>query len=448
MKKEVVINLLKGLGALLVINILVSYVNLRFDLTEDSRYTLSEEAVATAEKFNSPVIIDVLLEGNLPAEFTKLKTETVLLLEEFRSENSAIKFDFIDPLEDTENRQQTIAELQQLGLTPANVTIEENGKVSNELVFPWAMVNYNNTTVKVPLLKNKLGSSAEERINNSVQQLEYAFADAFTKLAIKEKKRVAVIKGNGELDDIFLADYLTSIRDYYNIGAITLDSVIGNPQNVLNQLNNFDLALIAKPIEPFSDEEKYVLDQFIVGGGKSIWLIDQVAMELDSLFNEDGSAMALRRDLNLDDFFFKYGVRINPVLVNDLYNTPIVLATGEADGSQYNPLPWVYHPMVFSKNDHPINTNIEASRLQFSNAIDTLPNQNSKTILLASSPLSKPDGVPKQIGLSMLNAQPERGTYSQKGNLPLAVLIEGEFNSAFKYPSLKSSGKACSGASR
>ncbi|MDT0607812.1 gliding motility-associated ABC transporter substrate-binding protein GldG [Croceitalea rosinachiae] len=431
MRKKVILSLFKGLGFLIATNILASFIYARFDLTEDKRYTLSEEAISTIEKFNSPVIIDVLLEGNLPAEFAKLKTETILLLEQFQSKNDIIQFNFINPLKDVENQQQTIAELQQLGLIPANVTIEEDGKVSNELVFPWAMVNYDNTTVKVPLLKNKLGATSEDRINNSVQQLEYAFADAFTKLAIEEKKRVAVIKGNGELDDIFLADYLTSIRDYYNIGAITLDSVSSNPQNVLDQLNNFDLALIAKPTEPFSDQEKFILDQYIINGGKSIWLIDQVGIELDSLFNKDGSAIALRRDLNLDDFFFKYGVRVNPVLINDLYNTPIVLASGEANDSQYNPLPWIYHPMVFSKNDHPINTNIEASRLQFANSIDTITNQNDKTILLRSSPLSKSDGVPKQISLSMLNVQPKKESYLKKGNLPLAVLIEGEFISAF-----------------
>ena len=315
---------------MVLVNLLASYVHVRIDLTEDKRYTLSREAIATATQFESPVIIDVLLSGNLPSEFAKLKSETALLLEQFAVENKNIKFDFVNPLEDAASRQQTIAELQQIGLTPANVTIEEDGKVSQELVFPWAMVNHGNKTVKVPLLKNKLGSSSEERVNNSVQQLEYAFADAFTKLGIKEKKRIAVIKGNGELDDIFMADYLTTIRDYYNIGAITLDSVSENPQKVFDQLKSFDLALIAKPIVPFTDGEKYVLDQFIVNGGRSVWLIDQVAIEMDSLFNDKGSNVAIRRDLNLGDFFFKYGIRINPVLINDLYNTPIVLATGEA----------------------------------------------------------------------------------------------------------------------
>ena len=425
------VTLLKVIVALVAVNLLASFVYTRFDLTEDKRYTLSEPAIEVAQKFETPVIVDVLLDGNIPAEFAKLKAETIQLLESFASKNRNIKFNLVDPMEDSENPQETVAQLQSLGLQPANVTVEENGKVSNELVFPWAMFNFNDQTVRVPLLKNKLGSTAEERINNSVQQLEYAFADAFTKLSIEEKKSIAVIKGNGELDDIYIADYLTTIRDYYNIGAITLDSVATNPQNVLDKLKEFDLALIAKPTEAFSDQEKYIMDQYMVQGGKSIWLIDQVAMEMDSIYAGGGEAIAIPRDLNLKDLFFKYGVRINPVLVNDLYFTQIVLATGEGNDSQYNPLPWLYYPMVFSQNNHPINTNIEAVRFQFTSPMDVLENDYQKTILLQSSPLSKTDGIPRVVSLDMINQQPDRETYTN-GNLPLAVLIEGSFTSMYK----------------
>ena len=425
------ISIVRVIVAVVVINLLASFVYTRFDLTEDKRYTLSDPAVKVAQKFETPVIVDVLLDGNIPAEFSKLKAETIQLLRSFGSKNSNIKYNLVDPLEDSENPQETVAQLQSLGLQPANVTVEENGKVSNELVFPWAMVNFNDQTVKVPLLKNKLGSTAEDRINNSVQQLEYAFADAFTKLSIEEKKSVAVIKGNGELDDIFIADYLTTIRDYYNIGAITLDSVATNSQNVFDQLKGFDLAIIAKPTEAFTDQEKYVMDQYMVQGGKSIWMVDQVNMEMDSIYAGGGEAIAVPRDLNLKDLFFKYGVRINPVLVNDLYFTQIVLASGEGNDSQYNPLPWLYYPMVFSQNNHPINTNIESVRLQFTSPMDVLENDYQKTILLQSSPLSKTDGIPRVVSLDMINQQPDRETYNN-GNLPLAVLIEGNFTSMYK----------------
>lgn len=407
------------------------FLDYRIDFTEDKRFTLSEQSKNSAKNLETPVIVDILLDGKLPPEFARLQDETLQLLEQFKAENNKISFNLINPLEG-ENQQQIVTELQNIGLTPANITTQENGKVSQELVFPWAMVNTGSRTVKVPLLKNKLGATTADRVNNSVQQLEYVFADAFSKLAITTKKQVAVIKGNNELEDIYLADFLTSIKDYYNIGAFTLDSVATNPQQTLEQLSKYDLALIAKPNNAFTDKEKYVLDQFIINGGKSIWLIDQVAMELDSLFNETGSNIATRINLNLNDFFFKYGVRINPVLVNDLYNTPIVLASGEDQSATYNPLPWPYHPMVFSKNNHPINTNIEAVQFQFANIIDTLTNTNKKTVLLESSPLSMAEGIPTEISLETISNPNPKEAYVGKGNLPLAVLIEGAFSSAFK----------------
>ena len=428
--KKTLVTFLIYLVLLLVINTLSSFLYTRFDLTEDNRFTLSEPSVNVISNFEKPVIVDVLLEGNLPPEFAKLQTETRHILEEFASLNSNIKFSFVNPLEDAVQIEGTLTDLQALGLKPAQVTVEENGKISQEIVFPWAMVNYNNKTVKVPLLKNKLGATSEERINNSVQHLEYAFADAFSKINIKQKKQVAIIKGNGELEDIYLADFLTSIRDYYNIGAITLDSVATNPQKTLDQLKGYDLALVAKPTEAFSDIEKYILDQYIVDGGKSIWLIDQVNIELDSLFNEQGTALALARDLNLSDFFFKYGIRINPDLVNDMYFTQIVLATGEGNESQYNPVPWYYNPMVFTGSDHPITNNLEALRFQFASSIDTLSNENKKTVLLRSSPLSRLEGTPKQISLDIINTPPKKEEYNN-GNKPMAVLVMGKFNSAF-----------------
>lgn len=425
------INVLLLLFGVIALNTISNFVYKRFDLTEDKRFTLSQASLKTISAFNSPVTIDILLDGNLPGEFSRLQKETVLLLEQFRSKNTSLIYNLVNPLEEPDLREETIANLSQLGLKPASITVEEDGKTTQELVFPWAMVNYKNKTIKVPLLKNRLGASAEDRVNNSVQNLEYAFADAFNKLQITQKKKIAVLKGNGELEDRYLADFLTTLKEYYNIGAITLDSIEKGPQEVLDQLSGFDLTLIAKPTQPFTETEKYVLDQYILNGGKSLWLIDQVAMELDSLFNENGSNVAVRRDLNLDDFFFKYGVRINPVLVNDLYNTPIVLANGEAKDSQYNPLPWIYHPMVFSKDDHPINNNTEAVRLQFANVIDTLGNGTNKTVLLQSSPLSKTEGVPQQIGFDQLNSAVNKEDYPPHSGFPLAVLLEGKFSSAY-----------------
>ncbi|MGI9548273.1 MAG: DUF7088 domain-containing protein, partial [Flavobacteriaceae bacterium] len=230
MMRKKLISLVPVLTVLVVLNIVSSYVYTRFDLTEDRRYSLSEPAITAVVGIENPVIVDVLLAGEIPAEFEKLRVETEIILDQFAAVNNNIKFSFIDPLEDQEKAEATLAQLQRIGLKPASVSIEENGKFSQEVVIPWAMVNRGNKTFKVPLLKNKLGASSEDRINNSVQNLEFAFADAFSKLKIGDKKRIAVLKGNGEMEDIHIADLLTSLREYYNIGAITLDSVPSNPQ--------------------------------------------------------------------------------------------------------------------------------------------------------------------------------------------------------------------------
>lgn len=430
MDRKLFLAVIKGLTVIILLNLVASYVYTRFDLTEDQRYTLSEESGTILEEIESPVIIDVLLEGELPPEFLKLKTETRQILEEYASSSDLIKYNFVNPLEDDQNAEATIAQLQSIGLTPANITVEENNRTTQELLFPWALVTYKDRTVRVPLLKNQLGASTEDRINSSVQNLEYAFSDALYKLKIKEKKRIAVIKGNGQLEDMRLADFLTTVRDYYNIGAITLDSVAGNPQKVLDQLNTYDLAIIAKPTQAFTDVEKYVLDQFIVHGGKSLWLLDPVAIEMDSLLANQGRSLAFPRDLNLKDFFFKFGLRLNSNLVSDLYFTQIVLASGEGNNTEYNPVPWYYYPMVFSRDDHPVNTNLEALRFQFTSSIDTLSSPYQTTVLLSSSPLSKLEGVPREIDLEMIRLAPDKDTYNA-GPQPLSVLVEGAFKSAF-----------------
>ncbi len=429
--KKFLLPFILALGVLVLVNVLGSFLYARWDVTEDERYTLSEAAINTVVPFDSPVTVQVLLDGDLPAEFLKLKTETRQLLEEFAAENSNISFYFEDPLANSGDTNPIMAQLQSQGITPAGVTIEDNGKVSQELLYPWAILKHNEKTINIRLLKDKLGATSEDRVNNSVQHLEYAFADAFMRLKLTDKKQVAVIKGNGELQDIYVADYLRTIQDYYNIAAFTLDSVASNPQKTLDHLKTFDLALIAKPTEAFSDAEKYVLDQYMVQGGSTMWLIDQVAMELDSLFNEKGTNLAYPRKLKLDDLFFNYGLRLNAVLVNDMYCSSIVLAKGEGNSSEYNPVPWVYNPMVFSRNTHPINKNLEALRFQFAGSIDTLANENQKTILYSSSPLSRPDATPKQISFEILNRAPDKAQYTQ-GKLPLAVLVEGKFKSAYR----------------
>ncbi|MFD1096234.1 gliding motility-associated ABC transporter substrate-binding protein GldG [Salegentibacter chungangensis] len=416
---------------LAAVNILAANYFERFDLTQDNRYTLSPAAKEIITDAKRPVIIDVFLEGDFPPEFRRLKNETRQLLEEFTAYNSNIRFNFINPLEEGDDANAVAEEFYRMGMTPARLNVKENGKTSEAIIFPWALANYGDQTVKIPLLKNKLGATDEERVTNSVQQLEYAFADGLSKLIYPRKKKIAVMRGNGELADAHIADFVKTIQQYYFMAPFTLDSVDASPQRTLDELKEYDLIIEAKPTQPYTEKEKLVLDQYLMSGGKALWLAESVAMEKDSLLNPAGTGFALPRDLNLTDFFFSYGIRINPVLINDIYSAPIILASGSGNNTRFNPYPWFYSPLTSSPNTHPIINNIEAVKFDYANQIDTLNNDIKKTVLLSSSPKTKVEGTPKQISLEMVSQQPNIASYTD-GEQPLAVLLEGRFTSLYK----------------
>jgi gliding-associated putative ABC transporter substrate-binding component GldG len=268
---------------------------------------------------------------------------------------------------------------------------------------------------------------------SSVQHLEYAFANAFNTIAKAKEKKVAIIKGNGELHDLLMADFIKQVRENYYIGTFTLDSVAIKPNESLSYLKNYDLAIIAKPTEKFTDEEKLVLDQYVINGGKTLWLVDQVNMEMDSLYNDLGTTLAFPNDLNLNDMLFKYGVRINPDLVKDIMATPIALATGEKGSTtQYTQFPWFYSPMIYPTAKHPIVSNLDALKFEFASGIDTLKNGIKKTVLLQTSPYSRLVGAPVEVRLDMVQERPEQSEFKNTGNIPVAVLLEGEFHSVFE----------------
>jgi len=429
--KRVVLLLLLPLS-LIVVNIFSARIGLykRFDLTSDNRYTLSQEALITIENVESPILVDVFLEGDFPSEFRRLKAETKQILEEFSAYNKNIRFNFINPIVEDANQDRVIQQLTDRGLTPLQLNVQESGKSSQELIFPWALASYNDQTVEIPLVKNKIGATQQELVNNSVQHLEYAFADGFSKLIKPKKRKIAVLRGNGELENKYIADFVTTLKDYYFIAPFTLDSVATNAQGTLDKLNTFDLIIAAKPTQAFSEKEKLVLDQYIMNGGKSLWLLDAVAMDKDSLYNDSGKSVAIARELNLTDFFFKYGIRINPVLVNDMYSAPITLAIGEGSQAQFQPVKWQYSPLAKNADNHPIVNNLNLVKFDFANQIDTLKNNIHKTILLRSSPLSKLDGTPLEISLDIVTQEPDPSRYI-KGNQNLAVLLEGEFTSVY-----------------
>ena len=430
-------NNLKKLGVifllLLVINGVGSLFFHRFDLTQDHRYTLSQTSLNILSDIKDPLVIDVFLKGQFPGEFKKLQTETQQILEEFKAYNKNISFQFVNPIENDEERDTIMQSFIERGLTPVNVTVDDKGKQTQEVVFPWAIATYNGKSTKVPLLKNSMGASTAEKVVSSVQHLEYAFSNAFNTISKAKEKKVAVIKGNGEIRDLLMADFIKQVRENYFIGTFTLDSVAKKPNESLAYLKKYDLAIIAKPTEKFTDEEKLVLDQFVMNGGKTLWLVDQVNIEMDSLYSDSGATLAFPFDLNLNDLFFKYGVRINPTLVKDVMATPIALATGEkGSATQYTQYPWFYSPLIYPSAKNPIVSNVDALKFEFTNGMDTLKNSIKKTVLLQSSPSSKLVGTPVEINLNMVTERPEQSEFKNTGNIPLAVLLEGKFHSVYE----------------
>lgn len=408
---------------LIVVNFLAGNFNQRLDITKDKRYTLSETTKQIVNNILEPAVIKVYLEGDFPSEFKRLQIETALHLEELNVLNKNIKFRFIEPLDNAEK-------LIKSGLQPSRLSVQEGGKVSEAVIFPWATIEYQNKIENISLLASNSSGTQEEQLQSSIENLEYAFSDAIYKVSIDDKQKIAILKGNGELEDIFLAGFLSRLKQYYKLAPFTLDSVKNNPQGSLELLTTFDLAIIAKPTEKFTEEEKFTLDQYIMNGGKTLWLIDNVNAELDSLMLT-GQSLAFNRDLNLTDLLFSYGVRVNYDLVKDINSSTIRLASGNVGNqTQFQDFLWSYFPLINTNNNHPVTKNIDPVNLQFSNSLDTLKNRIQKTILLQSSAFSKPIGTPHLIELDEVAKKPIQEDYNN-GNQILGVLLEGAFTSAY-----------------
>lgn len=417
-------NSLLLLISLLIINVCTQSIYKRIDVTEDRRFTLSETSKNLISRVNEPLFITVYLEGDFPSEFKRLQLETRQHLEELTAENALIKFKF-----ETPDQQQDA--LIKRGMIPSKLTVEEAGKFSEAIIFPWAEISYGKKLSVVSLLPTAIVSSQDEQLQKAIENLEYSFSNAINSITQTAQKKVAVISGNGELEDIYLYSFLSEVAKKYRLGKITLDSVSTNPQETLKKISAFDLAIIAKPTQKFTAKEKFTLDQFITNGGKTLWMIDNVQADLDSLFT-NGKMLAYPRDLNLTNLLFTYGVRINTTLIKDLYAAEIPLATGIIGNQpQFQNLEWLYHPLVRGNPNHAITKNISPVRLQFANSIDTLKNNIKKTPLLVSSLLTRKIGTPNFIELASISDKVLEADY-QSGKQLFAVLLEGDFNSAYK----------------
>lgn len=409
---------------LILINAIAAKFNYRWDLTSDKRYTLSDTSKDLIADVDENMLIKIYLKGDFPLDFKRLQQETSQHIQELKSNNSKLHYQFVNP-SGIEN------ELVERGFQPSQLTVEENGVISEAIIFPWAEIFYKNKSAKVPLLLDSQ-ESQEEQLQFSIENLEYAFSSAIASLLSDKKKTIAILRSNDELADIYLYDFLSTLKEKYSIAPFLLSKPNENAKTILKDLKEYDLTILAKPTKAFTETEKLILDQYIMNGGKTLWLLDNAVAEMDSL-QETGEALFIPRDLNLTDLLFAYGVRLNFKLVEDLYCSKIAIATGNVGNkTQFNQFLWRYYPLVNPNKSHPISKKLNAINLLFPTSMDTLKNDVHKSVLLKSSKLTRLSGLPTLINLSSIADKITPEDFDDNSQI-LGVLLEGNFNSAYQH---------------
>jgi len=442
-KKRDITTLIAGVGVILLLNYIGSFAFERFDLTSEKRYTISENSKKLAANLEDIVFVKVYLEGEFPAGFKRLRDETREMLNEFRAYSKGnIEYEFINPSEspDEKEREEIYKQLYKEGLRPTDLNVKDEDGQTNKIIWPGAIFTYRGKDVPVQLLKSQMGTSPEMMLNGSIEALEYEVANAIRNLIIPVKPKIALIEGHGELDKVETASLATMLAEFYTVDRISIDEQLASltERVMIDSLKAFkvktkyDVIIIAKPTQPFSEKDKFVIDQFVMYGGKVVWLIDPVFASMDSLQNAD-ITMAIPQNVNLDDQLFTYGVRLNTNLILDIQSAPIPVVTGRVGNQPKTQLfPWFFFPLLTQANTHPIVNNLNAVKGEFVSTIDTIARPNiHKTGLLKSSIYTKVSNTPTRISLGMLRVEPDQSQFTD-GNQVAAVLLEGKFQSVFK----------------
>ncbi|MBW6482570.1 MAG: gliding motility-associated ABC transporter substrate-binding protein GldG [Vicingaceae bacterium] len=435
--------LLIGLLLLILLNFIASFAFERFDLTTEKRYSLAKASKDLARNLDDIVYVKVYLEGDFPASYKKLRDETQEMLDEFRAyANDNLDYEFINPAESGDEKitNEIYQQLFKQGLRPTDLSEKTTDGYSNKLIWPGAIFFYKGKEIPVQLLKSTIGGSAETMVNNSIEGLEYEIANAIYNLTTEEKPKIAFIEGHGELNKHEVASISTLLSEFYTIDRLALNEELHSltERTIIDTTKSFavkpkyNAIVIAKPSERFSEKDKFIIDQYIMYGGKVIWLIDPVFASMDSLQNSDVT-MAIPLDLNLDDQLFTYGVRINTNLILDLQSAPVPVVTGNIGNQPKTELfPWYFFPLLTPANSHPIVNNLNMVKGEFTSTIDTINKKDiHKTGLLKSSQYTKISSAPTRVSLSMLRYEPDQKQFN-KGHQIAAVLLEGTFESVFK----------------
>jgi ABC-2 type transport system permease protein len=432
-----------GVIVVILANYVGSFVFERFDLTSEKRYTLSETSKDLAGNLDDIIYVKVYLEGDFPAGFKRLRDETKEMLDEFRAySNGNLEYEFINPSEspDKKIRDEVYKQLYKQGLRPTDLNTKSEDGFSNKIIWPGAVFSYKGKELPAQLLKSQIGAKPEAMLNSSIEALEYEIANSINSLTTIDVPRVAFIEGHGELSKLETASLAESLAEFYAVDRIELNEnlsslterVMSDSTKAFSVKIKYDAIIIAKPNQRFSEKDKFIIDQYIMYGGRVVWLIDPVFASMDSLQNAD-ITMAIPMDLNLDDQLFTYGVRVNTNIVQDIQAAPIPIVTGVVGNQPKTEMfPWFFFPLLTPANSHPIVNNLNALKGEFVSNIDTIAKKGiRKTGLLKTSQYSKVSSAPTRIGLDMVRFEPDQ-TQFNKGHQVIAVLLEGQFESVFK----------------
>ncbi|MBO7617696.1 MAG: gliding motility-associated ABC transporter substrate-binding protein GldG [Bacteroidales bacterium] len=443
LKKNQIVAFLVTVAIVVLVNVIGSYVFTRFDLTSEKRYTLSPTTKEILNDLNDYVYFKVYLEGDFPAGFKKLRRETKEMLDEFRAYSKFIDYEFINPSESTDpaERNETYKQLYQAGLNPTDMVVKNSDGSSKQMViWPGALVSYrNNTEIPIDLLENQIGQSSEQALNASMQNLEFRLIDAVKKVTRLMKPNIAFIEGHGELNEQEVYDITQTLSQNYNVVRLEIDGKIDalmhrtqDEEKEVKAFPSYDAIIIAKPTQPFDERDKFLIDQYIMHGGKVLWMVEPVYATMDSLQSQE-STIGIDQDLNLDDMLFKYGVRLNRDLLLDLTCAALPIRTGQVAGqAQLEFFRWYYFPLLQAASEHPMVRNMNAIKADFVSSMDATTSANGieQIPLLKTSDYTKVSGAPVFITLAMLRQSPDKRMFASKGR-NVAYLLKGSFPSLY-----------------
>lgn len=423
------IQFLYAMAGIIVLAYFSSLLNIRLDLTEDKRYSLSDPTIEVLTELKNDIFIQVYLDGEMPVPLKRLKRSVKDMLDEFRiASGRKIDYQFINPSENTDSKQREALyrNLIEKGLAPINLQAADGeGGSTQKILFPGMIVNYNGIEVPVNFLKNDPGIPYEQNILHSVEALEYEMIQTISTISSGTIRKIAFIEGHGEIPEIETASITLELAKFFTVDRGTINGTPGI-------LDDYSAVVIAGPENEFSEADKLVLDQYIMQGGKVLWLIEEVAVNRDSL--SSGQTAGIYKPLNVEDQLFRYGARVNPAIIQDLdsWVIRVNIRTG-SNQQQFVALPWLYYPLLRPSSNSPVTRNINRVKGDFTNFIDTvgLDPAIKKTVLLSTSEFARTISPPVIISLKEADLKPDNSLFT-RSTLPVAVLFEGVFPSAFR----------------